>query len=86
MPGIKVNRVPHRRSTIPPPKAAAPRGSFRLRYDKLETQRATPIRRLSALGEPVRRHSGRARALMLLNNSFRGSSLAQRAAVLQAAQ
>jgi hypothetical protein len=61
------------------------RPSFRARYDNLERQRAQLLERLHVLGERARQHPGHARALTLLNTSFRKATLAQRAAVLQAA-
>lgn len=76
--------MPNRRSTIPPPKAQ-PRGSFRQRYDELEARRTALISRLSALGEPARRHPSFSRALTLLNTTFRKVSLGRRLAVLQSA-
>lgn len=67
--------------------SAAPslRGTFRQRYDALETQRSELVARLRTLGENGRQHPGFKRALKLLNDTFRKSKLAQRLAVLQAA-
>jgi hypothetical protein len=78
--------MPHRR----PPKtnvngSAATGGTFRQRYDELETRRDALVVRLRMLGENGRQHPGYKRALKLLNDTFRKSKLAQRLAVLQAA-
>jgi hypothetical protein len=67
------------------PSNKTPTASFRARYDALEARRADLIARLAALGERARQHPGHARAHALLNAQFRKASLAQRAAVLQAA-
>jgi len=61
------------------------RANFRRRFDDLERQRNALIARATALGAAANRHAGYRRALTLLNATFRKSSLAQRAAVLQAA-
>jgi hypothetical protein len=71
--------------TAPPSPAKAPKPSFRARYDELERRRMALLQRLGALGEKAHAHPGHARALALLNRSFRKAKLAQRAAVLQAA-
>jgi len=73
--------MPHRRS--PPTKTRA--ASFRSRYDALEQRRDELIGKLSALGEKAVAHPGHGRARTLLNATFRKASLAQRAAVLEAA-
>jgi hypothetical protein len=78
--------VPRRRNESPPLKAARQvRGSFHQRYDQLEARRDELVARLAALGEESRRHASYNNALKLLNTTFRKASLAQRAAVLQAA-
>ena len=59
--------------------------SFRKRYDDLEHQRTLLVARLEVLGERGREHPNFERALKLLNNTFRKSSLAQRLGILQAA-
>jgi len=65
--------------------AAAPRQSFRRRYDDLEARRAALIARLARLGEAARGHPAYKRSLILLNDIFRRGRLAQRLAVLEAA-
>ena len=79
--------MPNRSSSLPPIAAPAekPRGTFRQRYDELETRRSELMARLRALGDGAQRHPGYKRALKLLNDTFRKSKLAQRLAVLQAA-
>ena len=79
--------MPNRRTTLPPPGAhpEKPRGTFRQRYDELETRRTELMARLRAIGDGAQRHPGYKRALKLLNDTFRKSKLAQRLAVLQAA-
>jgi hypothetical protein len=79
--------MPNRRTPLLPIAAPAdkPRGSFRQRYDQLETRRAELMNRLRTLGDGAQRHPGYKRALKLLNDTFRKSKLAQRLAVLQAA-
>jgi len=79
--------MPNRRTQLPPIAAPVdkPRGSFRQRYDELETRRTELMARLRALGDGAQRHPGYKRALKLLNDTFRKSKLAQRLAVLQAA-
>lgn len=62
-----------------------PKPSFRARYDELEQRRIALLERLAALGEKAHMHPSHARVLALLNQSFRKAKLAQRAAVLQAA-
>ena len=62
-----------------------PRLSFRARYDALEQRRADLIARLGAFGERARANPAHARARKLLNETFRGASLVQRAAILEAA-
>ena len=78
--------MPPRRPAAPPSKASPPaRGNFRRRYEELEVQRAELVARLHTLSEAARPHPGYKRALILLNDTFRKSKLAQRLAVLQAA-
>jgi hypothetical protein len=78
--------MPHRRPPAPPAKAPqSSRGTFRQRYDDLETRRSQLVARLRTLGASAERHPGYNRALKLLNDTFRKSKLAQRLAVLQAA-
>ena len=64
---------------------AAPKQSFRQRFEDLEAKRAALLARLATMGDG-KQHPGYRRALTLLNSSFRRASLAQRAAVLQAAE
>jgi len=68
-----------------PNESKPPRPSFRARYDALEQRRADLIARLGALGETARANPAHARARKLLNETFRGASLVQRAAILEAA-
>jgi len=63
----------------------SPRRSFRARYDALEQKREHLIARLGELGETARANPAHARARKLLNETFRGASLVQRAAILEAA-
>lgn len=65
----------------PAPRTGA---SFRKRYDELERRREALINRLAAL-DGAHIHTARKRALKLLNETYRKSSLAQRFGVLQAA-
>jgi hypothetical protein len=68
-----------------PPKSKARTASFRSRYDELEARRDELMARLAALGERVGPHPAHGRARTLLGTTFRKASLAQRAAVLEAA-
>jgi hypothetical protein len=68
-----------------PAESKSPRRSFRARYDALERQREDLIVRLGELGEKARANPAHARARKLLNETFRGASLVQRAAILEAA-
>lgn len=61
------------------------RGTFRQRYDELESRREALVTRLRGLGGSAAQHPGYKRALKLLNDTFRKSKLAQRLAVLEAA-
>jgi hypothetical protein len=74
-----------RKPPASPTKSPTVRGTFRQRYDELETRRTELVERLRALGEAAKKHPGYNRALKLLNDTFRKSKLAQRLAVLQAA-
>jgi hypothetical protein len=65
---------------------AAPKPSFRRRFENLEAKRESLLARLANLGDRVNQHPGHKRALMLLNASFRRAKIAQRASVLQAAE
>jgi hypothetical protein len=67
------------------PGEKAPRRSFRARYDALEQQREDLIVRLGELGEKAHANPAHARARKLLNETFRGASLVQRGAILEAA-
>ena len=67
-----------------PSEGKSPRPSFRVRYDALEQRREDLIARLGELGERARANPAHARARKLLNETFRGASLIQRAAVLEA--
>ena len=68
-----------------PSESKPPRLSFRARYDALERRREDLIARLGELGEKARANPAHARARKLLNETFRGASLVQRAAILEAA-
>jgi hypothetical protein len=57
--------------------------NFRRRYDALEQRRAELTARLA--GETARSNPAHGRARTLLNQTFRKASLAQRAAILEAA-
>lgn len=59
--------------------------SFRQRYDALEKRREELTAQLAALGEKAQANPAYGRARTLLNQTFRKASLAQRAAVLEAA-
>ena len=65
--------------------AGAPVKNFRQRYDDLERSRTALLQRLDRHMKITRTHPSAKRALKLLNDTFRGASVAQRAAVLQAA-
>ena len=78
--------MPVRKPPASTSKAPSPaRGDFRQRYDAIEAHREKLILRLRALGANARSHPAYRRALVLLNETFRKSKLAQRLAVLQAA-
>lgn len=86
-PVVKVNpqREPMSQARSPASPSKPLRGSFRQRYDDLETKRAELVTRLTTLGDAAHRHPGYKRAFKLLNDTFRKSKLTQRLAVLQAA-
>jgi hypothetical protein len=77
--------MPHRQPpspvTGPPPKQP----DFRQRYEDVEVHREQLLKRLNMMGDKAKAHPGYKRALKLLNDTFRKTKLAQRAAVLQAA-
>jgi hypothetical protein len=78
--------LPRRRCVFPTSKVLPrQRPNFRQRYEQIEARRAALMQRLNALGGPARNHPSYKRILKLLNETFRKASLAQRAAVLQAA-
>lgn len=78
--------MPRRRSHVAnSPILPGDQADFRRRYQRTEAHRDALMQRLHALGEPARRHPSYKRVLKLLNTTFRKASLAQRAAVLQAA-
>ena len=66
--------------------SAAPKQSFRQRFENLEARREELLARLATMGDGAKQHPGYRRALTLLNAQFRRASVAQRVAVLQAAE
>jgi hypothetical protein len=67
--------------------AASPDGSsFRKRYDDVERARIEMLQRLEKLDPKAQAHPAYKRSLTLLNQSFRKAKLAQRIAVLSAAE
>ncbi len=66
--------------------AGAPGRNFRQRYEDLELSRAALLARLDRHMKVVRTHPSAKRALKLLNDTFRSASVAQRVAILQAAE
>lgn len=68
-----------------PPKSAPATAPFRRRFDDLERRRVTLVEHLNRLGEIAGKHPGHRNAMTLLTSTFRRASLAQRAAVLEAA-
>jgi hypothetical protein len=67
--------------------AALPGSSnFRKRYDEVERARVEMLQRLAGLDAKAHAHPAFKRASSLLNQSFRKAKLAQRAAVLSAAE
>lgn len=79
--------MPSRRPPTPPnpPSSSPHRGTFRQRYDELESRREALVARVRGLSGNAQQHPGYKRALKLLNDTFRKSKLAQRLAVLEAA-
>lgn len=78
--------MPARKPPAPSSTSSQPaRGTFRQRYDDLESRRAALVARVQSLGGSAQQHPGYKRALKLLNDTFRKSKLAQRLAVLEAA-
>ena len=65
---------------------SAAKQSFRQRFENLEAKREALLARLSVMRDDAKQHPGHRRALTLLNASFRRASVAQRVAVLQAAE
>ena len=80
MPGLKRPSKPAAAAV-----AGAPVKNFRQRYDDLERSRIALLQRLDRHMKITRTHPSAKRALKLLNDTFRRASVAQRAAVLQAA-
>jgi hypothetical protein len=79
--------MPHR---LKPPilqkrPAAGTGPGFRKRYEDIERKRAILLDRLERLRHHAGDHPSFKRALVLLNESFRKSSLVQRLALLEAA-
>jgi hypothetical protein len=72
------------------PAGTAPPGArlrnFRQRYDDLEHARMALLARLERHMKIARTHPSAKRAQKLLNDTFRSASVAQRAAILQAAE
>jgi hypothetical protein len=66
--------------------AIRPSPDFKARYRQAERRRAALTKRLAALNEAARAHSGYLHTSTLLNRTFRKASVAQRLAVLQAAE
>lgn len=67
--------------------ASASRGTgFRKRYDDIEQARVEMLQRLANLDAKAHAHPAFRRASTLLNRSFRKAKLAQRGAVLAAAE
>jgi hypothetical protein len=62
-----------------------PRAGFGKRYTELESARETALARLERLGDFGKSHPAYPRVRKLLTNVFRKATIAQRAAVLQAA-
>jgi hypothetical protein len=66
--------------------AGGPVKSFRQRYDDLEKNRAALVERLERHAQAAQTHPSVKRARKLLTSTFRNAKLAQRAAILQAAE
>lgn len=77
--------MPHRRTPANNTTATAPVGDFRKRYEAVEVRREKLMARLRRLGAHSQAQAGYKRAITLLNDTFRKSKLAQRAAVLESA-
>ena len=60
--------------------------SFKQRYDEAERRRSAVMQRLAGLNETARAHPAYRRAATLLNQTFRKVSVAQRLAMMQAAE
>ena len=60
--------------------------NFRQRYQDLEQARAVLLARLERHMKNARTHPSAKRAQKLLNGTFRSASVAQRVAILQAAE
>lgn len=67
-------------------KQRAVAATFRQRYDLAEARRLEVLSRLAALDDKSKTHPSYKRALTLLNDTFRKAKVAQRAAILQAAE
>lgn len=79
--------MPQRTRNSGAPALAATSGrSFRQRYDDLERSRADLLARLNQHMKVIQTHPSAKRAAKLLNDTFRRSSVAQRAAILQSAE
>jgi hypothetical protein len=81
MPGRNRSATPAR-----PSLAEAPVRNFRQRYDDLEKSRGALVERLERHMKIARAHPSASRAQKLLTSTFRKAKLAQRAAILQAAE
>jgi hypothetical protein len=77
--------MPKPTDRTPSPSRPQSGAHFRKRYEELEARRSALISRLTGLGDKGRAHVGYKRALKLLNDTFRKSSLVQRVAILEAA-
>jgi hypothetical protein len=78
--------MPHRRPPPKPHHKTAEVSTFRKQFAALEHKREELLRRLANTQAAAgRAHPGAKRALTLLNQTFRKASVAQRLAVLQAA-
>jgi hypothetical protein len=80
---MPMRQIPRARLPAAPLRVA--RVGFRRQVRDLERQRAILVARLLGLGEDTRTHPSYKRALNLLNEKFQGASVAQRRAVLDAA-
>jgi hypothetical protein len=80
----------HRAQTVPPKSGdknigRRASGEFRRRYNNLESQREVLMNRLRLLGRFNAKHPAYANAQALLTRTFRGASVTQRVAILNAA-